>query len=190
METAAQRQKTAVFPGCATPNYEDVHFCEQCGAPLTSYAATAPFESTLARGYAYRNAVTAKPSPVVLIGVWLTMLPLAIVSGLALLGSLSFLVLAIAHLHLAGIIGAVFASGGSFVLFWISAGILVRVTRNYLFAVPDSAIGSASTPAGRESPHGTTECESTTCLSCGESMSADDDACAACGWSYDDNSTE
>lgn len=186
MESSAEPQKTAVCPGCAHLNFEAAHFCEKCGAPLTAYAWTAPFESTLARGFAFRNSVTTKPSLFVLSGIWLTMLPMALVSGLALFTSLLLLALAIRHRQLAEFIGAAFASGACFVLFWISAGITLRVTRNYLFGVPSTAAGTDSTPAGGPSRHATSESDSTTCLSCGAPMSEADDACAACGWSYDD----
>lgn len=56
---------------CLTPNPPGAAFCQDCGAPLSSYAATAPFESVLAEGHVYRSAVERPHKPVVLAGVWL-----------------------------------------------------------------------------------------------------------------------
>mgnify|MGYP007030110215 CR=1 FL=1 len=41
---------------CLKPNMPGVHFCRHCGTPLTSYAATAPFESIFAEGDMWRKA--------------------------------------------------------------------------------------------------------------------------------------
>jgi hypothetical protein len=60
---------------CLAPNFSDAHFCEKCGAPLDSYAATAPFEQIFAQGHAFRSATTGKPKLVVMIGMWLLFLP-------------------------------------------------------------------------------------------------------------------
>src|SRR5690606_2496321 len=56
---------------CLTPNELSAHFCAQCGAPLTSYAATGPIEYILAEGYAYRRAVERPRSLTVVLGIWL-----------------------------------------------------------------------------------------------------------------------
>lgn len=44
---------------CVKTNVPGTHFCRHCGTPLTSYAATAPFESLLAQGDFFRKAVRA-----------------------------------------------------------------------------------------------------------------------------------
>lgn len=55
---------------CLHLNGPDAHFCGECGAPLTSYSATAPFESIFAEGHFYRRAVERPESWLVLAGVW------------------------------------------------------------------------------------------------------------------------
>jgi hypothetical protein len=56
-------------PRCLTPNQSGAHFCSDCGAPLSSYAATAPFESILAEGHIYRSAVERPQKRIVWFGV-------------------------------------------------------------------------------------------------------------------------
>jgi hypothetical protein len=41
---------------CLQPNSPGTHFCRHCGTPLTSYAATGPFESIFAEGDFVRKA--------------------------------------------------------------------------------------------------------------------------------------
>lgn len=55
---------------CLHPNDPERHFCDKCGAPLDSYANTAPFEQTLAQGHAFRGAMTERPRLIVVVGVW------------------------------------------------------------------------------------------------------------------------
>jgi hypothetical protein len=42
---------------CLKTNSPGTDFCRHCGTPLTSYAATAPFESMFAEGDFWRNAM-------------------------------------------------------------------------------------------------------------------------------------
>jgi hypothetical protein len=57
--------------GCLSPNETSAHFCAKCGAPLTSYAATGPFEGRFAEGHVYRQATERPRSLLVVLGVWL-----------------------------------------------------------------------------------------------------------------------
>jgi hypothetical protein len=57
--------------GCTFPNESSDHFCAKCGAPLSWYAATAPFESCFAEGHVYRQATERPRSLLVIFGVWL-----------------------------------------------------------------------------------------------------------------------
>ena len=57
--------------GCLFPNEQDVHFCAKCGAPMSSYAATGPFESLFAEGHVYRQAAEKPRSFVVVLGIWI-----------------------------------------------------------------------------------------------------------------------
>src|SRR5690349_8538637 len=56
---------------CAVPNEPSAHFCAKCGAPLTSYASTGPFESIFAEGSVYRSAAERPQKLVVFLGMWL-----------------------------------------------------------------------------------------------------------------------
>jgi hypothetical protein len=56
---------------CMAPNEPAANFCAKCGAPLTSYASTGPFEPLFAEGAVYRQAAERPRSWVVVLGVWL-----------------------------------------------------------------------------------------------------------------------
>ena len=56
------------------------HFCPGCGAPLDSYAWTAPFESAFAEGYFLRRAVGQPRNMIVVTGV-MVIVGLTILSG-------------------------------------------------------------------------------------------------------------
>ena len=69
---------------CMFPNEPAAHFCAKCGAPMTSYAATGPFESLLAEGHVYRQASERPRSFVVVLGIWIIFGSMAL-AGAALL---------------------------------------------------------------------------------------------------------
>ncbi len=56
---------------CMAPNDPAAHFCAKCGAPLSSYASTGPFEHLFAEGHVYRQAVERPRRFIVVLGVWL-----------------------------------------------------------------------------------------------------------------------
>ena len=56
---------------CMAPNDPAAHFCNRCGAPLSSYASTGPFESLFAEGSVYRSAAERPQKLIVVLGVWL-----------------------------------------------------------------------------------------------------------------------
>lgn len=56
---------------CMSGNAPGSHFCRECGAPLSSYAATGPFESLFAEGHAYRRAAEQPRRFIVVFGIWL-----------------------------------------------------------------------------------------------------------------------
>jgi len=70
-----QEQEEPLCISCLHPNVEEAHFCEKCGAPLDSYASTAPFEQIYAQGHVFRAATEGKPRLIVVLGVWLICLP-------------------------------------------------------------------------------------------------------------------
>jgi hypothetical protein len=102
---------------CMAPNEPSAHFCAKCGAPLTSYASTGPFESIFAEGSAYRAAAERPQKLVVVLGIWLIFGPMALAGLLmvAMMRSAGFIF---------GVIGAGMAAF-SMVMLW-------KTTRNYL----------------------------------------------------------
>jgi hypothetical protein len=71
-------QELEVCISCLKTNPPGTHFCGHCGTPLTSYAATAPFESIFAEGDLWRKAVRqgrwSKPVRFLLVGYLLLMI--------------------------------------------------------------------------------------------------------------------
>ena len=102
---------------CIAPNEPTVHFCTTCGAPLSSYASTGPFEHLFAEGAVYRQAVERPRSLIVVLGVWL------IFGVMALAGLLLF-----ATGRDAGFVAAI----GGVALPAISLVMICKTTRNYL----------------------------------------------------------
>lgn len=102
---------------CATPNDPVANFCQHCGAPMTSYASTGPFESLFSEGRAYREAADHPRSPVVVLGVWLLF-------GVMFLGGLLLTTPAIQGDYLIAIPGAL--------LMAVSLMMLVKTTRNFI----------------------------------------------------------
>lgn len=108
--------------GCLHPNEPQTTFCAKCGAPLTSYAATGPFESLLAEGHVYRRAAEEPTRLVVVLGVWL-------IFGMAALASVTLILFASRQDVAPLIVGAFLLS--------VSLAMLWRTTRSY-FARPRS----------------------------------------------------
>ena len=113
---------------CFAPIPKTQHFCSHCGAPATTYATTAPYESIFSEGFAWREASQSPTRLIVVIGMWLLWAPPLLVSlgltGVAIMAALDapspkarIVVL---------IIGALVGGG-----VWISATLLYRTTRNY-----------------------------------------------------------
>ncbi|MBL9174588.1 MAG: zinc ribbon domain-containing protein [Verrucomicrobiales bacterium] len=103
--------------GCAQPNDPAANFCSHCGAPMTSYASTGPFESLFAEGRAYREAADHPRSPVVVAGVWLLF-------GMMFLGGL---LLTSPALH-----GDFLIAIPGLLLMGLSLTMLIKTTRNFL----------------------------------------------------------
>jgi hypothetical protein len=117
-ESEADDQK-ALCLQCLHPNDPEAHFCEKCGAPCDSYAATAPFEQIFAQGHAFRNATNGRPRPIVVIGIWLICLP-------GVINALVFSSLLFSHSE--GRVSAlIFLLYGA-----LSAALIVLSTRRYL----------------------------------------------------------
>jgi predicted amidophosphoribosyltransferase len=86
-ESSAQdeaKSELEVCISCLKTNSPGTAFCRHCGTPLTSYAATAPFESIFAEGDFWRKAVRrakGKPLRRILILLFLVLLVLSILLG-------------------------------------------------------------------------------------------------------------
>ena len=106
--------------GCLEPNKPTANFCTKCGAPLSSYAATGPFEHLFAEGSTYRRAAEQPHKLIVVMGVWLIFGPLFLV-GLMVISMSS------SHDPMPGLYGV---WGGLMMLF--SPFIIWKTTRNYL----------------------------------------------------------
>ena len=69
-ETPGQAEEKQLCVSCVFPNDPEAHFCVKCGAPLSSYAATGPFERIFAEGHVYRQAAERPRSLIVVLGIW------------------------------------------------------------------------------------------------------------------------
>lgn len=68
---SGEGEEKALCVSCMAPNEASAHFCVKCGAPMSSYAATGPFESVFAEGHVYRQAAERPRSLIVVLGIWL-----------------------------------------------------------------------------------------------------------------------
>lgn len=100
---------------CGAPNSPSAHFCGGCGAPLSSYAGTGPFESLSAEGFIYRQATARPRSLIVVVGIWLMSGSMALADAITVVMKTRII---------PKIIGAAVAV--------ISVVILWKTTRNYL----------------------------------------------------------
>lgn len=115
--SAPEADGPQLCPGCLTPNDATADFCAKCGAPLSSYAATGPFERLFAEGHIYRQAAERPHRPVILIGIW------AIFGTLGAAGAV-LLFAGQRENFLTPVVGAV--------LLVLSTMMLWRTTRNYV----------------------------------------------------------
>lgn len=102
---------------CMAPNEPSAHFCVKCGAPLSSYASTGPFEGLFAEGAVYRQAAEHPQRLVVVLGVWL-------IFGMMAMGGLVLIGLG----RDSGFLFALFGAG----LFVTSLVMILKTTRNYM----------------------------------------------------------
>jgi len=77
-------EEKALCVSCMAPNDPSAHFCVKCGAPMSPYAATGPFESVFAEGHVYRQAAERPRSLIVVLGVWLVFGMMAVVGAMML----------------------------------------------------------------------------------------------------------
>lgn len=116
-ENMADGEETPLCLGCLTPNHFSANFCAKCGAPMTSYAASGPFECLFAEGHVYRQAAEKPKNLVVVLGVWL-------IFGVMGLGGL-FIAIGGSGSGVSSVLLGAF-------LFLISLAMIWRSTRSYL----------------------------------------------------------
>ncbi len=117
----AEQEEKQLCINCMSPNEPSAHFCAKCGAPLTPYASTGPFESLFAEGHVYRQAAEKPRSLVVLLGIWL------IFGTMALAGA--------ALLFIGREMGIGYVIAGAFFL-PVSLVMIWKTTRNYFAGRP------------------------------------------------------
>ena len=116
-EPQAESEEKQLCLGCMFPNDPLAHFCAKCGAPMSSYAATGPFESLFAEGHVYRQAAERPRSLIVVLGIW-------ILFGMMALAGVTMLFIG-PQVGLEYVVVGVFVLPISLVIIW-------RTTRSYL----------------------------------------------------------
>jgi hypothetical protein len=104
-------------PQCMAGNRPGSAFCRECGAPLSAYAATGPFESAFAQGNLYRRASEQPRNLFVVVGVWLIFAGVGVVGAVMVVGGWN-----------AGGRGAILVGLG---LLAFSVTIIAKTTKNY-----------------------------------------------------------
>jgi hypothetical protein len=113
----ASGEEASICPFCLFPNLPDREWCKNCGTPFNT-SVMGPFESALARGFMYRGIVRGRPKPIVLVTVWISCAPIALLGLIAIMGGI---VSGLLPLISVGIL-----------CFAIPGSILFQVTRNFL----------------------------------------------------------
>jgi hypothetical protein len=190
MEESPDPQAEAMCPGCGRSNALASDFFANCMAPLTWHATTDPFQTIFSEGYAARRALSQSPRPIIVIGVWLWMVPLAIVSLAGLVFVLASFLHGLFTFQLGHVIVALFGAIPASIGLYISGPLLYRVTRGNRPATGTSAggqVGSATDAGSASDLHQAEQeedGESLTCLECGQQIQAGAARCPGCGWSY------
>ena len=105
---------------CTTPNEPVAHFCIKCGAALSSYASTAPFESRLATGSLFRQATERPRRFIVVLGMWM------ICGAMAVAG-----VILVSRGHDRGLLKGSYSLVLGALLLVVSLTMVLKTTRNY-----------------------------------------------------------
>ena len=72
---ASDEPEVPLCPGCMAENDPAADFCQECGQPLSSMAATDPLRRTLSVGHWYRTAASGHVPPIVFWTTWLLLIP-------------------------------------------------------------------------------------------------------------------
>jgi len=116
-----EKNEKQLCVSCMAPNDPAAHFCIECGAPLSSFASTGPFEHLFAEGAVYRQASERPQKLVVVFGIWL-------IFGTMAVAGIIFLGFALQGAVLPRILMTLLGLG----LITVSCTMIWKTTRNYL----------------------------------------------------------
>ena len=112
---------TIACASCLAPNDGSVSFCVNCQSPIGTTSALDPIKTIHAEAFLLQKAVSKRPKPIVLLGVWVLFVPWLLGAAFISLNEL-----------------ARRDGFSSFVFFWTGIGlgyvavkILYSVTKNY-----------------------------------------------------------
>jgi hypothetical protein len=190
MDEPPDPQNEALYPGCGRSNPLASDFCANCGAPLTWHATTDPYQTIFTEGYAARRVLSQPPKPIIVIGVWLWMVPLAIVSSAGLVFVLASFLYGLFTFQIGHVIGGLLGAIPTAIVLYISGSLLYRVTRRDRPPTSASAggqTGSATDAGSASDPHQVQpeeDGDSLACLGCGQQIPTGTARCPECNWSY------
>lgn len=124
---------------CMTGNRPGTHFCSKCGAPLSSYAATGPFESLFAEGHLYRRAAEQPQRLVVVLGIWL-------IFGIMAAGGALLLATSWNPVNYPGVLTGIG-------MLAISVALIAKTTRNYFKKGQRKSVDAKAQPADPNGDH-------------------------------------
>jgi hypothetical protein len=124
-EEKSGEMEVQVCPHCLAGNPVRAHRCRACLTPFSSFAATDPVMSIAAEADTFGKAASSLTKPIMLMGIWLIMGPIA-----------AFCVLVVVTFMLAmwrdeTTVRGLVALPVEGVFGFISIGLLIKTTRNY-----------------------------------------------------------
>lgn len=80
-----QGDGTPLCPNCLAPMSPTTQLCDQCGAPVGTFAMTDPYTAIFSTGWMYRKAISSGTSTISYIVIWLIFGPTTIFATIALI---------------------------------------------------------------------------------------------------------
>lgn len=142
-----------------------------------------------AEGYAAGRAIDQAQKPIVIMGLWLWMGPLALIFGvLFVVFGMAELLYGLIKLDFEAFFSGLLVSGLCLVVLFFSISMLYKGTRNYLrqrnLETGKSEQPIAAKEKAAEEPVKAAPEEQLTCLACGQAIPENTVDCPACGWAY------
>ena len=178
----SHHEEFAVCPSCLRPVAAGDDFCSHCQAPLSTLAVTDPLLSTIARGYAFREAANKRNKPIVLVGIWLIFGPACLVSVFG------FFLAIYAAVRFGPDILSIIAGIVSLGFFALTLRILEKITRKQ--TSPNVDVGTNQAEVHAETDPSSTNRHAPVfsairCLSCDTEIPSDSSECPQCGWTFE-----